>query len=501
MHLDHQPHHALGLSFAETDRFSTASMITRLTQDVQQVQQMIGMSLRMLVRQPFMLVGGISMAMHIHPKLALILLVLIPPLIVLVTITFKYSRPMFMAIQTKTDALNAVLQENLTGVRVVKAFVREDYESEKFGKSNKSLADQHLTTSRFMSGMMPAMMFLMNLGIIAVLWIGGWTIRRGELTVGEVVAMVNYITQILFSFMFASFIMTDIARSKVSAERLNEVLDSETSVRNDGTLKAEATTGGGTSVVFDHVTFRYPGASGPAILQDISFELKPGETMAILGSTGSGKSTLVHLLPRFYDIDSGMVAIDGHNVQDYELSELRSLMGMVLQESVLFSGTIAENIRWGNPDATDEQVVEVAKAAQAYEFITRFKDGFKTKVNTDSSSLATLFDIVIGNSFEHAKGMTRLEFSLTNAPEPSSGTEMLKISIADDGCGTDLDWEKARRAFSKQDDVRTVSERSKVSLGLGLSVADKIVTRAGGNISITSKPGRGTCTTMWFPCE
>jgi ATP-binding cassette subfamily B protein len=223
----------LGLSFAETDRFSTASMITRLTQDVQQVQQMIGMALRMLVRQPFMLVGGISMAMHIHPKLALILLVLIPPLIVLVTITFKYSRPMFMAIQTKTDALNAVLQENLTGVRVVKAFVREDYENEKFGKSNKSLADQHLTTSRFMSGMMPAMMFLMNLGIIAVLWIGGWTIRRGELTVGEVVAMVNYITQILFSFMFASFIMTDIARSKVSAERLNEVLDSETSVRNE----------------------------------------------------------------------------------------------------------------------------------------------------------------------------------------------------------------------------------------------------------------------------
>ena len=378
----------LGLSFAETDRFSTASMITRLTQDVQQVQQMIGMSLRMLVRQPFMLVGGISMAMHIHPKLALILLVLIPPLIVLVTITFKYSRPMFMAIQTKTDALNAVLQENLTGVRVVKAFVREDYESEKFGKSNKSLADQHLTTSRFMSGMMPAMMFLMNLGIIAVLWIGGWTIRRGELTVGEVVAMVNYITQILFSFMFASFIMTDIARSKVSAERLNEVLDSETSVRNDGTLKAEATTGGGTSVVFDHVTFRYPGASGPAILQDISFELKPGETMAILGSTGSGKSTLVHLLPRFYDIDSGMVAIDGHNVQEYELSELRSLMGMVLQESVLFSGTIAENIRWGNPDATDEQVVEVAKAAQAYEFITRFKDGFKTIVGQRGVTLS-----------------------------------------------------------------------------------------------------------------
>ena len=316
----------LGLSFAETDRFSTASMITRLTQDVQQVQQMIGMSLRMLVRQPFMLVGGISMAMHIHPKLALILLVLIPPLIVLVTITFKYSRPMFMAIQTKTDALNAVLQENLTGVRVVKAFVREDYENEKFGKSNKSLADQHLTTSRFMSGMMPAMMFLMNLGIIAVLWIGGWTIRRGELTVGEVVAMVNYITQILFSFMFASFIMTDIARSKVSAERLN--------------------------------------------------------------STGSGKSTLVHLLPRFYDIDSGMVAIDGHNVQDYELSELRSLMGMVLQESVLFSGTIAENIRWGNPDATDEQVVEVAKAAQAYEFITRFKDGFKTIVGQRGVTLS-----------------------------------------------------------------------------------------------------------------
>ena len=213
----------LGLSFAETNRFSTASMITRLTQDVQQVQQMIGMALRMLVRQPFMLIGGISMAMHIHPKLALILLVLIPPLVILVLIIFKYSRPMFMSVQTKTDALNAVLQENLTGVRVVKAFVREEYENEKFGDANKTLADQNIRTARFMSGMMPAMMFLMNLGILAVLWIGGWTVRRGELSVGEVVAMVNYITQILFSFMFASFVMTDIARSKVSAERIRTI--------------------------------------------------------------------------------------------------------------------------------------------------------------------------------------------------------------------------------------------------------------------------------------
>ncbi|MBR5839271.1 MAG: ABC transporter ATP-binding protein, partial [Victivallales bacterium] len=264
----------LGLSFAETNRFSTASMITRLTQDVQQVQMMIGMSLRMLVREPLMLVGGISMALHIHPKLALVLAFLIPPLVILVLIIFIYSRPMFMSVQTKTDALNAVLQENLTGVRVVKAFVREDYETEKFGNANKTLADQHIRTARFMSGMMPAMMFLMNLGILAVLWIGGWTVRRGELSVGEVVAMVTYITQILFSFMFASFVMTDIARSKVSAERINEVLDSEVSVRNDGMLKAVATTGGGASVAFDHVTFRYPGASGPAVLQDISFELK-----------------------------------------------------------------------------------------------------------------------------------------------------------------------------------------------------------------------------------
>ena len=378
----------LGLSFAETDRFSTASMITRLTQDVQQVQQMIGMALRMLVREPLMLIGGISMALHIHPKLATVLAVLIPPLVILVLIIFKYSRPMFMSIQTKTDALNAVLQENLTGVRVIKAFVREDYENEKFGDANKTLADQHIRTARFMSGMMPSMMFLMNLGILGVLWIGGWTVRKGELSVGEVVAMVNYITQILFSFMFASFVMTDIARSKVSAERINEVLDAETSVRNDGTLKAESTTGGGASVSFEHVTFRYPGASGPAILQDINFDLKPGETMAILGSTGSGKSTLVHLLPRFYDIESGVVKIDGHPVQDYELSELRSMMGMVLQESVLFSGTIAENIRWGNPDATDEQVVEVAKAAQAYDFITRFKEGFKTIVGQRGVTLS-----------------------------------------------------------------------------------------------------------------
>lgn len=377
----------LGLSFAEADRFSTASMITRLTQDVQQVQQMLGRSLRMLVREPLMCIGGVAMALHIDRRLALILLVLLPPVVILVMVIYKFSRPMFMDIQTKTDKLNAVLQENLSGVRVVKAYGREEYEEGRFAEANESLASQHIKTSRFMSGMMPVMMLLMNFGILAVLWVGGLTVRSGELSVGEVVAMVNYITQILFSLMFASFVMTDIARSKVSAERINEVLDTEVSVINEGRERSQASEVGA-RVVFEDVSFRYPEASGPPVLDKISFTVEPGETLAILGSTGSGKSTLVNLLPRFYDVTSGRIVIDGVDIQEYELTELRSMIGMVLQESVLFSGTIAENIRWGNAEASEEDLVAVAKASQAYEFVERFSDGFETLVGQRGVTLS-----------------------------------------------------------------------------------------------------------------
>ncbi|MDQ0288137.1 ABC transporter ATP-binding protein [Oligosphaera ethanolica] len=382
----------MSLSFAETDRFTTASLITRLTQDVGQVQHMLVMSLRMLVRQPLMCLGGVVMALLIDIRLAGILLLLVPPILFMSLLTYRYSRPMFSLIQEKVDRLNAALQENLAGIRVVKAYGRSDYEKKRFERENRGLSAQHLRTARFMSGMMPLTMLIMNMGILAVLYTGGWTVRSGELSVGEVMAMVNYITQILFSFMFAAFVLTDFSRAKASADRITAVMDTQPSVV-DPEGAAPVAAGGrgacrGAAVEFRDVSFRYPGAAGAPVLQGVSFAIRPGETVAVLGSTGSGKSTLAHLLPRFYDATGGAVVIDGRDVRDYHLSDLRDKMSMVLQESVLFSGTVAENIRWGEASASQDEVEAAARAAQVHDFVLSFKDGYETLVGQRGITLS-----------------------------------------------------------------------------------------------------------------
>jgi ATP-binding cassette subfamily B multidrug efflux pump len=382
------------LSFAETDRFTTASLITRLTQDVRQVQHTLSMCLRMLVRQPLMCFGGLIMALLIDIRLAGILLLLIPPILFMSLLTFRYSRPMFTLIQEKIDRLNAVLQENLAGIRVVKAYGRSDYEERRFERENRSLSMQHQRTARFMSGMMPLTMLIMNMGILAVLYTGGWAVRNGELSVGQVMAMVNYITQILFSFMFAAFVLTDFSRAKASADRITAVLDTTPSVLDSETdseaeaAAPQADSGQGAEVEFHEVSFRYPGAAGAPVLQGVSFVLRPGETVALLGSTGSGKSSLAHLLPRFYDVTGGAVFLDGRDVREYRLKKLRDKMSMVLQESVLFSGTVAENIRWGEAEATQEEVEAAARAAQAHDFVSSFKDGYQTLVGQRGVTLS-----------------------------------------------------------------------------------------------------------------
>ncbi len=382
----------MSLSFAETDRFTTASLITRLTQDVGQVQHMLVMSLRMLVRQPLMCLGGVVMALLIDIRLAGILLLLVPPILFMSLLTYRYSRPMFSLIQEKVDRLNAALQENLAGIRVVKAYGRSDHEKKRFERENRGLSEQNLRTARFMSGMMPLTMLIMNMGILAVLYTGGWTVRNGELSVGEVMAMVNYITQILFSFMFAAFVLTDFSRAKASADRITAVMDTQPSVVDpaNATPVAVAETRGcrGAAVEFREVSFRYPGAAGAPVLQGVSFALRPGETVAVLGSTGSGKSTLAHLLPRFYDATGGAVFIDGRDVRDYRLNDLRNKMSMVLQESVLFSGTVAENIRWGEATASQDEVEAVARAAQVHDFVMSFKDGYDTLVGQRGITLS-----------------------------------------------------------------------------------------------------------------
>jgi len=382
----------MSLSFAETDRFSTASLITRLTQDVGQVQHTLVMCLRMLVRQPMMCLGGIVMALLIDMRLAGILLLLVPPILFMSLLTFRYSQPMFTLIQEKIDRLNAALQENLAGIRVVKAFGRSDYEKRRFERENRGLANQHLRTARFMSGMMPLIMLIMNMGILAVLYVGGWTVRNGELTVGEVMAMVNYITQILFSFMFAAFVLTDFSRAKASADRITAVMDTEPSVVDPEDARpvavAETRERHAATVEFREVSFRYPGAAGAPVLQGVNFSIRPGERVAVLGATGSGKSTLVHLLPRFYDATGGAVFVDGCDVREYRLSDLRDKMSMVLQESVLFSGTVTENIRWGKSTASQEEIEEAARVAQAHDFVMSFKDGYETLVGQRGVTLS-----------------------------------------------------------------------------------------------------------------
>lgn len=376
----------LGLSFAETDRFTAASLITRLTQDVNTVQHFLIMLLRMLVRQPLMCIGGCVMALMIDLRLAIILIVMLPPIGGLAYLGFRIGRPLFAAIQKRMDSLNTVLQETLAGIRLVKAFHRRDYEERRFDEVNRALAEQHVTVSKYMSALMPFTMFMMNLGILGVLWLGGLYVRSGEMTVGEVMAMISYISQILFSFMGVAFVLNDFARAKVSSDRINEVLESASSVADTGNAGHAVTVG--SSLEFRDVCFNYSGATGTPVIQGLSFRLKPGEHAAVMGATGSGKSTLAHLIPRFYDVSSGSILVDGRDVREYPLATLREHMAIVLQEAVLFSGTISDNIRWGDEKATDAQVREAAVIAQADGFISRFQDGYDTVVGQRGVTLS-----------------------------------------------------------------------------------------------------------------
>lgn len=393
----------LSMSFVQTDHFSTGSLITRLTQDVSHLQHVLVMALRMLARQPIMCIGGCIMALQINWRLALILLVLVPLIVLLALFMFRISQPMFVVIQAKLDQVNSVIQENLAGIRVVKAFDRSSHEKARFAQVNEAYASENIRASRFLSGMRPLIMLIMNLGIIAVLWIGGWSIRQGNMTVGEVMAMISYLSTILFSILFASFALTDYARAKASADRIKEVLDVETTETHllewmptaeltppqpQTNQRSKTSAGCGVKIEFSDITFRYPGAAGRPVLDGISAVIEPGQTMAILGATGSGKSTLVHLLPRFYELQSGSILLDGRNLNSYQLTDLRERMGIVLQESVLFSGTVAENIRWGKRDASDDEIQHAAKIAQADDFIMTFQEGYDTIVGQRGITLS-----------------------------------------------------------------------------------------------------------------
>lgn len=367
------------MSFANLDEFSTGSLVTRLTNDATQVQNFINMMLRMMLRAPGMLIGALIMAIVLNPRLATVLMVVIPVLVIVIIIVMRTAFPRFKAMQDKLDKLNTNVQEVLTSVRVIKSFVREDYEEVRFRTSNSNLKEGSLSALRVMILMMPIMSILMNATSLAVVWFGGNQIMEGTMAIGDLTAFITYITQILMSLMMVAFILLTSSRAIASMSRIREVLDAKIDI-NDADAKhkdAKVTRG---DIEFKNVSFRYYKNSEEKVLNNINLSFKAGTTVGIIGSTGSGKTTLVSMIPRLYDVDEGDVLVDGISVKDYSLTNLRDGVGMVLQKNVLFSGTVMENLKWGDEEATQEEILEAAEAARAAGFIDNMPSKYEEEL-------------------------------------------------------------------------------------------------------------------------
>ena len=373
-------------SFSNIDKFSTGSLVTRLTNDVTQLQNFVNMLLRMCLRAPGMLIGALIMTIIKSPKISLILAVIIPIMGIVLFFCIKKGFPLFQSMQTKIDKLNSNIQENITNVRVVKSFVREDYEDKKFKASNSDLKKSGLAAMNVMIFIQPVMMFMMYAATIAVMWFGGNDVVVGSMSLGDLTALVNYITQILMSIMMLTMLFVFSSRALASGRRISEVLDEKVDITDDSADKNAVVTKG--DVEFKNVSFRYYKNSEEKVLDNINLKIPAGKTVGIIGSTGSGKTTLVSLIPRLYDADEGSVTVDGVDVRDYSIENLRKGVGMVLQKNVLFSGTIAENLRWGDGEATDEEMEEAAKSAQADAFVKSFPDGYNTVLDQGGTNVS-----------------------------------------------------------------------------------------------------------------
>jgi len=363
-------------SFGNLDKFTTGQLLTRLTSDLNQVRLIITMSLRMFTRMPLTFIASITLMWITNPRLSLIMAVLLPVTLAIVYVFIRIAQPLFKIVQEKIDYLNQVMQENLTGVRVVKAFVRREHENNRFEKANDELYGASLRINRALSFFMPFITTLLNLGTVAVLYFGGIQVFRGTSSVGEIMAFINYLSSAMFSVIMLGSMAGQISAAEASAKRIFKVIDEEPKIK--GKLEAVPLMNVEGRVEFNNVSFSYGEDGGLPVLSNVNFTAEPGETVAILGATGSGKSTLVHLIPRFYDVDQGSVTIDGKDVREVTLDSLRKAVGISLQETMLFSGTIRDNIRYGKPDASDEEVISAANAAQAHEFITGFQNGYDT---------------------------------------------------------------------------------------------------------------------------
>lgn len=446
-------------SFKNIDHYSTGSLVTRLTNDVTQVQNIIQMMMRMALRAPGMLIGALIMAFLMNPRLALVILFIMPVLSVTIYFVLKTAFPRFRNMQQKLDALNTVTQENLTNIRVVKSFVRESHEKEKFSRSNAELRDSTLSAMNIVIFTMPLMFLAMNLTTMAIVWFGGRQIIAGDMTTGTLTAFVNYVVQILISLVMVSIIILNSSRALASAKRINEILSTEIDLTDSGAMKKDAKVERG-KIEFRNVYFKYYKNNEKWVLEDINLVINPGETVGIIGSTGSGKTSLVQLIPRLYDADRGEVLVDDVNVKDYSLKNLREGVGIVLQKNTLFSGSIMENLRWGDEDADEETVQRFAGYAQAHGFITSFKDGYDTELgqggvnvsggqkqrlciartllkkpkililDDSTSAVDTATEAKIRESFKNElKGMTKIII----AQRISSVIDADKIVVIDDG--------------------------------------------------------------------
>lgn len=375
----------MGLSFEQTDKFTTGSLVTRLTADITAIQQMVDFMLRMLVRDSLLFFGGIIMMLTLNVRFGIIILCALPVEIIMMIVILKKANPYYFIVAKRLDSVNSVVQENVTGARVVKAYVREDTEEKRFDDANISLMESNLRVQTLMAILQPLLMIILNLSVIAVIVIGGWQVQAQAMKVGEVMAAITYLTQVLHGVMMMSMMFQTLAKASASANRLREVLETDPVIKS-GSVSLSDKTGG--TVSFKNVLFSYPETKGRPVISDLTLDIKSGESVAILGATGSGKSSLVNLIPRFYDCTAGEVLVDGVNVKDCKLDELRKKVGIVLQKSELFSGTVEDNIKWGDKNATHEEVISAAQAAQADEFIQKIPAGYEGIIAEKGASLS-----------------------------------------------------------------------------------------------------------------
>ncbi len=462
-----------GYSLSEFNKIGTASLITRTTNDVTQVQTVIAMGFRFLLFSPIMCIGGIVMAFTRDKELSVVLAVSIPALLLSMLGVAKFIVPLFKLMQSKIDRLNLVMRESLIGIRVIRAFNKTNFDKQKFDYTNKELTGVSIKANRIMAFMQPLMMIIMNLTSVAIIWFGGVRIGNGDMQIGDMMAFLQYAMQIMMSVIMVAMMYVMVPRAQVSANRINEILVMESDINDPKNPKSASNQKG--YVEFDNVTFSYPGAEKP-VIENITFSAKPGEVTAIIGGTGSGKSTLINLIPRFYDITDGSIKVNGVDIQEMSQQELRSKIGFVAQGAVLFSGTVFENIRFGKNDATDDEVFHAAKVAQAYDFVSQMPDGFNSSISQGGTNIS---------------GGQKQRLSIARAIVRKPEIYIFDDSFSALDFKTDAKLRAALRQETQQSTVLIVAQRISTVMD-----ADRIIVLDNGSIS-----GIGTHKELMESCE